>query len=146
MAHIYIYSPSGAVRDKAAFQRGVARLKKIGHEVELDVDALSSYQRFAGDDATRLAAIHRAADSGADVALISRGGYGLTRILPAINYKKVTKAIGRGTQFVGLSDFTAFQNALLAKPALFHGRVLRWVKTLVLSSPMTSWRLALTTW
>jgi muramoyltetrapeptide carboxypeptidase len=115
MAHIYIYSPSGAVRDKAAFQRGVARLKKIGHEVELDVDALSSYQRFAGDDATRLAAIHRAADSGADVALISRGGYGLTRILPAINYKKVTKAIGRGTQFVGLSDFTAFQNALLAK-------------------------------
>jgi muramoyltetrapeptide carboxypeptidase len=115
MAHIYIYSPSGAVRDKAAFQRGVARLKKIGHEVELDVDALSSYQRFAGDDATRLAAIHRAADSGADVALISRGGYGLTRILPAINYNKVTKAIGRGTQFVGLSDFTAFQNALLAK-------------------------------
>ena len=115
MAHIYIYSPSGAVRDKAAFQRGVARLKKIGHEVELDVDALSSCQRFAGDDATRLAAIHRAADSGADVALISRGGYGLTRILPAINYKKVTKAIGRGTQFVGLSDFTAFQNALLAK-------------------------------
>jgi len=27
MAHIYIYSPSGAVRDKAAFKRGVARLK-----------------------------------------------------------------------------------------------------------------------
>eukprot|EP01034_Spumella_vulgaris_P000489 gene489-651_t len=34
--------------------------------------------RFAGDDETRLAAIHRAAASGADVALISRGGYGLT--------------------------------------------------------------------
>ena len=115
MAHIYIYSPSGAVRDKAAFKRGVARLKKLGHEVELDADALSSYTRFAGDDATRLAAIHRAADSGADVALISRGGYGLTRILPGIKYKQVTKAIAKGTQFVGLSDFTAFQNALLAK-------------------------------
>ncbi len=117
MAHIYIYSPSGAVRDKAAFKRGVTRLKKLGHEVELDADALSSHTRFAGDDATRLAAIHRAADSGADVALISRGGYGLTRILPAIKYKQVAKAIAKGTQFVGLSDFTAFQNALLAKTA-----------------------------
>ena len=31
------------------------------------------------------------------------------------DYKKVTKAIDKGTQFVGLSDFTAFQSALLAK-------------------------------
>jgi len=115
MAHIYIYSPSGAVRDKAAFKRGVARLRQLGHEVELDADALSSFTRFAGDDATRLNAIHRAAASGADVALISRGGYGLTRILQQINYKAVAKAIAKGTQFVGLSDFTAFQNALLAK-------------------------------
>ena len=114
MAHIYIYSPSGAVRDKAAFKRGIARLKQLGHDVELDADALSSHTRFAGDDATRLAAIHRAADSGADVAMISRGGYGLTRIFPGIQYKRVAKAIAKGTQFVGLSDFTAFQNALLA--------------------------------
>jgi len=115
MAHIYIYSPSGAVRDKQAFKRGIQRLHKLGHEVEVDVNALTSHMRFAGDDATRLAAIHRAASSGADIALISRGGYGLTRILPGIDYKKVTKAIEKGTQFVGLSDFTAFQSALLAK-------------------------------
>ena len=31
--HIYIYSPSSAVRDKAAFKRCVARLKSLGHEV-----------------------------------------------------------------------------------------------------------------
>jgi muramoyltetrapeptide carboxypeptidase len=127
--HIYVYSPSGAVRDKAAFKRGVARLKSQGHEVEVDPDALGSYQRFAGDDATRLAAIHRAAASGADVALISRGGYGLTRILPGIQYKKVAKAIEQGMQFVGISDFTAFQSAVFAKtgaitwagPALCEG-------------------------
>ena len=115
MAHIYIYSPSGAVRDKQAFKRGIQRLHKLGHEVEVDVNALTSHMRFAGDDATRLAAIHRAASCGADIALISRGGYGLTRILPGIDYKKVTKSIEKGTQFVGLSDFTAFQSALLAK-------------------------------
>lgn len=113
--HIYIYSPSGAVRDKAAFKRGIKRLQSLGHEVEVDESALASHQRFAGDDATRLAAIHRAADSGADVALMSRGGYGLTRLLPDIRYKKIAKAIDKGMQFVGISDFTAFQSAVLAK-------------------------------
>ncbi|MES2913114.1 MAG: LD-carboxypeptidase [Pseudomonadota bacterium] len=113
--HIYIYSPSSAVRDKAAFKRGVKRLQALGHEVEVDEAALAKYQRFAGDDATRLAAIDRAVASGADIALIARGGYGLTRILPAINYRAVAKSIDKGTRFVGLSDFTAFQMALLAK-------------------------------
>jgi len=113
--HIYIYSPSGAVRDKAAFRRGVKRLESLGHTVELDADALSSHQRFAGDDATRVAAIHRACASGADVALISRGGYGLGRILPAIDYAQVERAIAGGLKFVGLSDFTALQLAVLAK-------------------------------
>jgi muramoyltetrapeptide carboxypeptidase len=113
--HIYIYSPASAVRDKAAFRRGVARLRSLGHEVEIDEAALSVHQRFAGDDATRLAAIARAAASHADVALISRGGYGLTRILDAIPYKAIAKAIEHGTEFVGLSDFTALQQALLAK-------------------------------
>ena len=113
--HIYIYSPSSAVRDKAAFRRGVKRLQKLGHEVEIDVDALATHTRFAGDDATRLAAIHRAAASGADVALISRGGYGLSRLLPGIDYAAVAKAVDQGMLFVGVSDFTAFQNALLAQ-------------------------------
>ncbi len=115
MAHIYIYSPSSAVRDKAGFKRGVRRLTAQGHEVEIDEAVLASHMRFAGDDETRVAAIARAAASGAQVALISRGGYGLTRILPHINYPSIAKAVERGTQFVGLSDFTALQMALLAK-------------------------------
>jgi muramoyltetrapeptide carboxypeptidase len=127
--HIYIYSPSGAVRDKASFKRGIRRLESLGHAVEVDTDALAVHTRFAGDDQTRLAAIHRAAASGADVAMISRGGYGLTRILCGIRYKTVAKAIERGMQFVGLSDFTAFQLAMYAKtgsvtwagPALCEG-------------------------
>lgn len=115
MAHIYIYSPAGAVRDKAAFKRGVQRLKTLGHDVEIDAAALKSVQRFAGDDAERLASIERAASSGADVALISRGGYGLSRSLPFINYKAVARSVERGMLWVGVSDFTAFQAALFAK-------------------------------
>ena len=115
MAHLYIYSPSGAVRDKAAFRRGIQRLQALGHEVEVDADALRSHLRFAGDDDTRLAAIERAAASGADAALTTRGGYGLTRILPRLPYKALARAVECGTRFVGLSDFTALQLALLAK-------------------------------
>jgi muramoyltetrapeptide carboxypeptidase len=115
MSHIYIYSPSGAVRDKVSFKRAVKRLQAQGHQVEIDPDSLSSHLRFAGDDATRLSAVKRACASGADMALISRGGYGLTRLLPGLPYKAIAKAIDKGTQFVGLSDFTAFQLAVFAK-------------------------------
>ncbi|MEF9965385.1 MAG: LD-carboxypeptidase [Comamonas sp.] len=113
--HIYVYSPSGAVRDKKAFQRALKRLEAMGHRVEVDADALASSTRFAGDDETRLAAISRACQSGADVALISRGGYGISRLLHRIDYEQIATAIASGTRFVGLSDFTALQLALYAK-------------------------------
>lgn len=113
--HIYVYSPSGAVRDKAAFRRGIKRLEALGHAVEIDPAALQSHQRFAGDDATRLAAIGRAAASGADVVLTTRGGYGLTRLLANLPYKTIAKSIKHGTQWVGFSDFTALQLAVLAQ-------------------------------
>jgi muramoyltetrapeptide carboxypeptidase len=115
MANIYVYSASTAVRDKAAFKRGIKRLQTLGHEVEIDPSALASSTRFAGDDATRAAAVHRAAASGADITIIARGGYGLTRILPQLNYKAIAKSIERGTQWVGYSDFGALQAALHVK-------------------------------
>jgi muramoyltetrapeptide carboxypeptidase len=115
MSSIYIYSPSGAVRNRVGFRRGLQRLRELGHDVEVDVGALRSQQRFAGTDVERVEAIDRACASQADLALISRGGYGLTRILPALPYKRIAKAIDRGTRFMGLSDFTAFQTAVLAQ-------------------------------
>lgn len=114
MTHIYVYSPSGAVRDKSGFRRAVKRLQALGHEVEVDSDALRSHQRFAGDDATRIAAIERAARSGATVMLTTRGGYGLTRILPALPYDAIQQSVERGAAWVGLSDFTALQCAAYA--------------------------------
>ena len=112
---IYVYSPSSAVRNKEAVRRGIARLKALGHEVEADPGVFATHMRFAGDDEARLAGIARAAASGADIAIITRGGYGLTRLLPRLPYKAIAKAIDRGMQFVGLSDFTAFQHAVLAE-------------------------------
>ena len=129
MSSIYIYSPSGVVRDRRTLRRAVRRLQALGYETVLDEAALQKHWRFAGDDQTRLAAVARAAASGADVALITRGGYGISRLLPHLPYKALARAAERGTRFVGFSDFTALQLALLqqkgavtwAGPALCEG-------------------------
>ena len=115
MRDIYIYAPSSAVRDKAAFRRGVKQLQGLDCTVTVDEAALGSHMRFAGDDATRLAAIGRAAASHADVAMIARGGYGLTRLLADLPYDAIAKSAAHGTRWVGLSDFTAFQAAVYVK-------------------------------
>ena len=115
MRDIYIYSPSSAVRDKAAFRRGVKQLQGLDCTVTVDEAALGSHMRFAGDDATRLAAIGRAAASHADVAMIARGGYGLTRLLADLPYDAIAKSAAHGTRWVGLSDFSALQAAVYAK-------------------------------
>lgn len=115
MARIYVYSPSGAVRDRMAFRRGIRRLQALGHDVEVDQDALTRWQRFAGDDDVRLAAMRRAASSGADVAMITRGGYGLSRLLPQLPWPEIAQAAEAGTRLVGFSDFTILQLGLLAR-------------------------------
>ena len=115
MSHIYLISPSGAVLDKAGLKRALTRFKSMGHEVELDADILTRHQRFAGDDATRLQAFARAAASGADAVMITRGGYGLTRVLPQLPYAAIAKSIQKGTRWLGFSDFTAFALAAMSK-------------------------------
>ena len=90
-------------------------MELMGHDVEIDTDALSSVDRFSGSDESRIHGIHRAAASGADMALMSRGGYGITRIMQGIRYKSLQKSIEHGMEWVGHSDFTALQLALLAK-------------------------------
>lgn len=111
---LYIYSPSGAVRTHCAARRAVRRLRAQGWTVAWDAATFATHQRFAGDDATRLAAITRAAHSGAKMTLIARGGYGLTRLLGDLPYAAMARSIEQGTRWVGYSDFTALQMGLLA--------------------------------
>ena len=70
MAHIYVFSPAGAVAHRAAFKRGIQRLRTLGH------------------------------------------GYGITRIIGQLPYAAVARSIGQGMQWMGFSDFTAFQCGL----------------------------------
>jgi muramoyltetrapeptide carboxypeptidase len=111
---LQILSPSGVIAEPAALTRAVSRLKALGFDVTLDASARARAQRFAGDDATRLAALHRVADAAPSVAMASRGGYGLTRLLDALDWQRLARSVERGTRWVGHSDFTALQMGLLA--------------------------------
>jgi len=103
------------VRTLAPLRRAARVLEQLGFAVELDEAAALRVQRFAGDDETRLAAIHRVAAAAPGIALASRGGYGLTRLLDRLDWKAISRSIDRGTRWVGYSDLTALQLGLLAR-------------------------------
>jgi muramoyltetrapeptide carboxypeptidase len=92
----------------------VRRLGALGFNVELDPSALARAQRFGGSDDVRLAALHRVALAAPSIAMATRGGYGLTRLLDGVDWPLLARSVERGTRWVGHSDFTALQMGLLA--------------------------------
>lgn len=114
---LIIYSPAGIVSAAAPVRRATKRLTALGFDASVDASALTKYQRFAGDDATRRDAIHRVAQAAPAVALATRGGYGLTRLLDTLDFKQIAHSVEQGTAWVGYSDVTALQLAALAHKA-----------------------------
>jgi muramoyltetrapeptide carboxypeptidase len=114
MTTLTLYSPAGVVAKAGSVRLAAKRLKASGFEVQVDDSALAKHQRFAGDDATRLAALHRVARLAPSVALATRGGYGLTRLLDHIDWPLLAQSVERGTRWVGYSDLTALQMGLIA--------------------------------
>ncbi len=109
-----LYTPAGVVARAAPLRRATKRLGALGFDVAIDEAALAKHQRFGGADDARLAALHRVARAAPSVAMATRGGYGLTRLLDAIDWKLVARSVERGTRWVGHSDVTALQLGLLA--------------------------------
>src|SRR5690606_22727422 len=114
---VTLFTPSGAVPETASVRRAAKRLKALGFVPHIDESALLKHQRFAGNDEQRLATLHRVAEAAPDVALATRGGYGLTRLLDRIDWKLLASSIDRGTAWVGYSDLTALQLGALAHKA-----------------------------
>ena len=121
MTTLTLFSASGVVTRAAAVRRAAGQLQAMGFDVQVDETALARHQRFAGDDATRLKALHRVAGAAPSIAMGTRGGYGLTRLLDAIDWKLLARSVERGTRWVGHSDCTVLQLGLLA-----HARVETW--------------------
>lgn len=111
---IAIISPSGCHLDLPRFDLACERLRALGHELQV-LAPREPWQRFGGSDVQRLEQIHAAARSSADAVMITRGGYGLVRLIDEIDWPLIAQAVQRGQRWLGFSDFTVFQMALLAK-------------------------------
>lgn len=109
---LYLLSPSGAVPDPERLKQARKNLKKRGFKVQVDKAAALRDTRFAGTDKQRLKAFERALRHEHTIVMATRGGYGLSRLLPQLDYRALADS---GKHFVGHSDFTAFQMALLAQ-------------------------------
>ncbi len=109
---IGVVAPSGYPADASAAARGLQRLRELGHTVRDFSAPYARHQRFAATDPERVAQLHAAArDPKVDLVIAMRGGYGLTRLLPDIDFALLA---GSGKRWVGHSDFTALQLGLLA--------------------------------
>lgn len=110
---VAIVAPGGYAPDQAGVSRAVARLENAGCRVFNYYDPADKHQRFGADDETRIAHLHEAArNPEVDIVLALRGGYGMSRILPSLDLDLLAAS---GKRFVGHSDFTALQMALLTK-------------------------------
>jgi muramoyltetrapeptide carboxypeptidase len=111
--HIGLVAPSGFVPDPAVVERAAAFFAARGWRVTTGKSVFAREQRFAGPDALRLADLLRfATDPSLDVVLAVRGGYGLSRLLPQVDFAAIK---ARRPLMVGYSDFTAFHLAYLAR-------------------------------
>lgn len=113
MTTLTLFTPAGVLAQAAPLALAARRLRGLGYEVSVDPAAKARHQRFGGDDATRLQALHRIAEAAPSIAMATRGGYGLTRLLDHIDWPLLARSVERGTRWVGHSDMTALQQGLL---------------------------------
>jgi len=103
---------SGALPEGVA-DRAAHFFAQRGWQVQAGESCFARETRFAGPDELRLHDLQRfATDRRIDVVLSARGGYGLSRLLDRFDYEAIARA---GRIIVGLSDFTAFNLAYLAR-------------------------------
>jgi muramoyltetrapeptide carboxypeptidase len=108
---VAIVAPGGYAPDQTGCERASAFLQAQGCRVHDYYRPLEKFQRFGGTDAARLAQLNSAAaNPEVQVVLALRGGYGLSRLLPQLDFNKMAAS---GKLFVGHSDFTPFHMGML---------------------------------
>lgn len=112
-AGIAVVAPSGAPLDDLAVEAGLERLRLQGFAVHSYYDRTQRMQRFADSDQGRVDQLHAAAvNPDVQVIMALRGSYGLSRLLPQLDWDLLA---GCGKIFVGYSDFSLIHLGLLAR-------------------------------
>ncbi|HSD38647.1 MAG TPA: LD-carboxypeptidase [Rhodocyclaceae bacterium] len=109
---IALVAPSAFLPDIEFLDRAVAAMQSLGWDLRYDRAALiGRSERFPAPDAERIAALYAAAeDPEVNVVMALRGGYGISRLLDDLDFGRIAAG---NKLWVGHSDFTAFQLALL---------------------------------
>lgn len=116
MKSIHLIAPSGASLDHKSPLAGIDWLKSQGIAIQNSECVQRVHERFSGKDEERLNELNKLATLDPQtVVMAMRGGYGIHRLLPNIDWAGIAKTIGNGLQISGHSDFTVFQLGLLAK-------------------------------
>lgn len=122
-ATVGLIAPAGAVFNHDRLQRVYDDLAAIGLSARLAPNALAVRGYLAGTDQQRADDLHTMiADDSIDAIVALRGGWGVARMLPLLDYE----LISRYPKIVmGFSDITSLLIALYAKSGLatFHGPV-----------------------
>jgi muramoyltetrapeptide carboxypeptidase len=102
-ARVGVAALSGAVVP-AASAEGLAALRSLGLDPVPSVNLELEHGLFAGSDRERLEGLHRLArDPSLDAIFFARGGHGVLRLLPEIDWDLLAS---RPRWFVGYSDLT----------------------------------------
>lgn len=119
-ARVGVAALSGPVRPER-LAAGLEALAGLGFEPVEAANLLACREIFAGGDAERLDAFHElAADPDLDAIFFARGGHGVLRILPGIDWDLLAR---RPRAYVGYSDLTPFLLQVVERLGLvaFHG-------------------------
>jgi muramoyltetrapeptide carboxypeptidase len=111
---------SGAV-DPDRLAAGLETLRQLGFEPLVTANLGADTGLFAGDDDHRLAAFHELlAEPRLRAVIFARGGHGLLRLLPRIDWELLAR---RPLAYVGYSDLTPFLLEVVRRlgVAAFHG-------------------------
>ncbi len=121
--HILAVAPCGKV-DKIAFEKGKMLLESDGHKVEIGENIFQNYGPLAGTDSKRKKDLQWALDhEKADIIWMIRGGYGMSRIVDDLDFRKFHK---KPKLIIGYSDVTAlFLNRNLQNTAVLHANMIQ---------------------
>lgn len=110
---VAIVSPGGYAPDEAGLQRALDRLSAQGCTVRNYYHHGARHQRFGATDQERIAQLHAVArDPEVEVVIALRGGYGMSRLLPYLDFRLLAES---GKLFVGHSDMSALHMGLLCQ-------------------------------
>jgi muramoyltetrapeptide carboxypeptidase len=116
-------APSAAPNDPERIRFAIDTVESLGFKVKPAAHLFDREGYLAGSDAARADDLNAMfADDGVDAIWCVRGGYGASRILPALDYALIQR---KPKALIGYSDITALHMAIHRHAGLvsFHGPV-----------------------